>query len=43
MTRIGNPGGITRLVPWAGGLGLLGWGLVFALVGWLEAVHRDVP
>lgn len=42
VTQIDTRGN-TLLVPWAGGLVLLGWGLLFALVGWLEAVNRDVP
>lgn len=31
------------LAPWAGGLVLLGWGTLFALLGWLEATSRDIP
>jgi hypothetical protein len=33
----------TLLAPWAGGLVLLGWGVLFALLGWVEARSRDIP
>lgn len=31
------------LVPWAGGVVLLGWGLLFALSGWIFTIRRDIP
>jgi hypothetical protein len=31
------------LVPWAGGLVLLGWGVLFALSGWIFTIRRDIP
>jgi hypothetical protein len=34
---------VTLLPNWQGGLLLLGWGLLFALVGWLLTVRRDIP
>lgn len=30
------------LNQWQGGLVLLAWGLLFALVGWWLTVHRDI-
>jgi ABC-2 type transport system permease protein len=34
----------TALLPnWAGGLLLLGWGLLFACLGWIGTVRRDIP
>lgn len=35
--------GVTLVSPWEGGLLLLGWGLVFAALGWGLTVRRDVP
>jgi ABC-2 type transport system permease protein len=35
--------GTTLLPNWEGGLVLLGWGLLFALLGWLLTVRRDIP
>lgn len=34
--------GVHLLQPWQGGLVLLAYGLVFAILGWLLAVRRDV-
>jgi ABC-2 type transport system permease protein len=34
---------VILLNQWQGGLVLLGWGLLFALIGWLLSVRRDVP
>jgi hypothetical protein len=34
---------VVLLPRWQGGLLLLGWGLLFALLGWLLTVRRDVP
>jgi ABC-type transport system involved in multi-copper enzyme maturation permease subunit len=34
--------GVTVLLPWQGGLVLLGWGLLFAGAGWFFSVRRDV-
>jgi hypothetical protein len=31
------------LVPWAGGVVLLGWGVLFAVSGWIFTIGRDVP
>jgi hypothetical protein len=33
---------VTVLLPWQGGLVLLGWGLLFAGAGWFFSVRRDV-
>ena len=33
----------TLLTNWQGGLVLLGWGLLFAVLGWLVMLRRDVP
>ncbi len=34
----------TTLLPnWQGGLLLLGWGLLFAFLGWILTVSRDIP
>ncbi|MBI1757783.1 MAG: ABC transporter permease [Actinobacteria bacterium] len=41
LTRAGT-GQVTLLEPWQGGLLLLGYGLVFATLGTLLAVRRDV-
>jgi ABC-2 type transport system permease protein len=35
--------GITLLPNWEGGLVLLGWGLLFAFLGWILTVRRDIP
>jgi hypothetical protein len=35
--------GVTLLPNWEGGLVLLGWGLLFALLGWTLTVRRDIP
>jgi ABC-2 type transport system permease protein len=35
--------GVTLLTNWEGGLLLLGWGLLFALAGWILTVLRDIP
>lgn len=35
--------GITLLPNWEGGLVLFGWGLVFAFLGWILTVRRDIP
>jgi hypothetical protein len=35
--------GVTLVSPWQGGLLLLGWGLVFAALGWGLTVRRDIP
>jgi ABC-2 type transport system permease protein len=34
---------VTLLTNWQGALVLLGWGVLFALVGWAFTVRRDVP
>lgn len=34
---------VTLLTNWQGGLVLLGWGLLFAALGWLLTVRRDIP
>ncbi len=34
---------VTLLPNWQGGLLLLGWGLLFALAGWVLTVARDIP
>jgi ABC-2 type transport system permease protein len=31
------------LEPWAGGLVLLGWGVLFAVSGWIFTIRRDIP
>lgn len=33
----------TLLVPWAGGVVLLAWGLLFAVSGWIFTIRRDIP
>jgi hypothetical protein len=35
--------GSSLLVPWAGGVVLLGWGLLFAASGWIFTIRRDIP
>jgi len=35
--------GVTLLSPLQGGVLLLGWGLLFAVLGWLLTVRRDIP
>jgi hypothetical protein len=35
--------GLTLLPNWEGGLVLLGWGLLFAFLGWILTVRRDIP
>jgi ABC-2 type transport system permease protein len=35
--------GVPLLSPWQGGLVLLGWGLLFALLGALLTVRQDIP
>ena len=35
--------GVTLVPIWEGGLVLLGWGLLFATLGWLLTVLRDIP
>jgi hypothetical protein len=35
--------GSSLLVPWAGGVVLLGWGLLFAVSGWIFTIRRDIP
>jgi ABC-type transport system involved in multi-copper enzyme maturation permease subunit len=35
--------GVTLLPNWEGGLVLLGWGLLFAALGWMLTVRRDIP
>ncbi len=35
--------GTTLLPNWQGGLVLLGWGLLFAFLGWMLTVRRDIP
>ncbi len=34
---------VTLLTNWQGGLLLLGWGLAFAVAGWILTVSRDIP
>jgi ABC-2 type transport system permease protein len=34
---------VTLLPIWQGALVLLGWGLLFALLGWVLTVRRDIP
>jgi ABC-2 type transport system permease protein len=34
---------VTLLSNWEGGLLLLGWGLAFAVAGWILTVARDIP
>lgn len=34
---------VTLLTNWEGGLLLLGWGLAFAVAGWVLTVARDIP
>ncbi len=34
---------VVLLANWQGGLLLLGWGLLFAFLGWLLTVRRDIP
>ena len=34
---------VLLLPNWQGGLVLLGWGLFFAVAGWVFTVRRDVP
>jgi len=35
--------GVQLLSPWQGGLVLLGWGLLFALLGGILTVRQDIP
>ena len=35
--------GVIVLDNWQGGLVLLGWGLLFALLGWILTARRDIP
>jgi ABC-2 type transport system permease protein len=34
---------VMLLANWQGGLLLLGWGLLFAFIGWILTVSRDIP
>jgi hypothetical protein len=34
---------VTLLTNWQGALVLLGWGVLFAFVGWALTVRRDIP
>ncbi len=33
----------TLLAPWAGGVVLLAWGVLFAVSGWIFTIRRDIP
>ncbi len=35
--------GVPLLPPWQGGLALLGWGLLFALLGGILTIRQDIP
>jgi ABC-2 type transport system permease protein len=35
--------GSSLLDPWAGAVVLLGWGLLFAVSGWILTIRRDIP
>jgi hypothetical protein len=39
----GSRPGFTLLPNWEGGLVLLGWGLLFAFLGWILTLRRDIP
>ena len=43
ITGSRSSGQVSLLAPWQGGLVLLGWGVIFALLGWIFTVFRDVP
>lgn len=43
ITGGGRPGGTTLLDPWVGGVVLLGWGVLFAVSGWIFTIRRDIP
>jgi ABC-2 type transport system permease protein len=35
--------GSSLLNPWVGGVVLLGWGVLFAVAGWMLTIRRDIP
>jgi ABC-2 type transport system permease protein len=43
ITGAGRGAGSSPLNPWAGALVLLGWGLLFAALGWILTIRRDIP
>lgn len=42
ITGGGRPGS-TLLDPWVGGVVLVGWGVLFAVSGWIFTIRRDIP
>jgi ABC-2 type transport system permease protein len=43
ITGVGRAAGSSLLNPWVGALVLLGWGLLFAALGWVLTIRRDIP
>ena len=43
LTGLSRPNQAALLTNWQGGLLLLGWGLLFAAIGWLLTMRRDIP
>jgi ABC-type transport system involved in multi-copper enzyme maturation permease subunit len=43
ITGAGRGAGTSLLNPWLGALVLLGWGVLFAVLGWMLTIRRDIP
>jgi ABC-2 type transport system permease protein len=43
ITGVARGAGASLLTPWLGALVLLGWGLLFAALGWILTIRRDIP